>query len=85
MEESLRYNTSAQRFKRCIKKDTELHGQTMKAGDFVCMAYGSANRDERKFENPEALKPQIVADVRKAQSWFRRTKRWVGRVPCTSF
>jgi hypothetical protein len=53
LEESLRFNTSAQRFKRCIQRDTELHGQTMKAGDFVCLAYGSANRDERKFENPD--------------------------------
>jgi hypothetical protein len=53
IEESLRFNTSAQRFKRCIAKDVELHGQTMKAGDFVCLAYGSANRDERRFENPD--------------------------------
>jgi cytochrome P450 len=53
MEESLRFNTSAQRFRRCLTKDTEVHGQTMKAGDFVCMAYGSANRDDRKFENPD--------------------------------
>lgn len=53
MEESLRFNTSAQRFKRCLTRDVELHGQTMKAGDFVCMAYGSANRDERKFDNPD--------------------------------
>jgi cytochrome P450 len=53
MEESLRFNTSAQRFKRCIQVDTELHGQTMKAGDFVMLAYGSANRDERMFANPD--------------------------------
>jgi cytochrome P450 len=53
IEESLRFNTSAQRFKRCLTKDVELHGQTMKAGDFVCLAYGSGNRDERKFENPD--------------------------------
>ena len=53
IEESLRYNTSAQRFRRCLVKDTELHGQTMKSGDFVCLAYGSGNRDERKFENPD--------------------------------
>ena len=31
IEESLRFNTSAQRFRRCVKKDTELHGQTMRA------------------------------------------------------
>ena len=53
IEESLRFNTSAQRFRRCVTKDTELHGQTMKAGDFVCLAYGSGNRDERKYENPD--------------------------------
>ena len=45
VEESLRYNTSAQRFRRCLTRDLELHGQAMKAGDFVCLAYGSGNRD----------------------------------------
>lgn len=53
IEESLRYNTSAQRFRRCLTTDTELHGQVMKAGDFVCLAYGSGNRDERRFPNPD--------------------------------
>jgi len=59
VEESLRFNTSAQRFRRCLQKDTELHGQTMRAGDFVCLAYGSGNRDERQFPNPD------VYDVRR--------------------
>jgi cytochrome P450 len=53
IEESLRYNTSGQRFRRYIMKDTPLHGQVMRAGDFVCMAYGSGNRDERQFPNPD--------------------------------
>jgi hypothetical protein len=53
VEESLRFNTSAQRFRRCLQKDVELHGQAMKAGDFVCLAYGSGNRDERQFPNPD--------------------------------
>ncbi len=53
IEESLRYNTSAQRFRRCLQQDTVLHGQTMKAGDFVCLAYGSGNRDERQFPDPD--------------------------------
>ena len=53
IEESLRFNTSAQRFKRCIQVDTTLHGQTMKAGDFVMLAYGSANRDERIYPDPD--------------------------------
>lgn len=54
LEESLRFNTSAQRFKRCIMQDTELHGQTMKAGDFVMLAYGAGNRDERMFTDPDS-------------------------------
>ncbi len=34
-------------------------------------------RDERKFENPDALKAQIMRDVRQANSFFRL----VGRLP----
>ncbi|MBI4985237.1 MAG: cytochrome P450 [Rhodocyclales bacterium] len=54
IEESLRYNTSAQRFRRCLQRDVTLHGQTMRAGDFVCLAYGSGNRDERQFPDPDS-------------------------------
>ena len=53
IEESLRFNTSAQRFRRCLAEDVKLHGQTMRAGDFVCLAYGSGNRDERRFPDPD--------------------------------
>jgi len=53
IEESLRYNTSAQRFRRRAQQDVQLHGQSVKAGQFVCMAYGSGNRDERKFSDPD--------------------------------
>ena len=59
VEESLRFNTSAQRFRRCLQKNLTLHGQTMREGDFVCLAYGSANRDERQFPNPD------VYDIRR--------------------
>jgi hypothetical protein len=53
IEESLRYNTSAQRFSRTLTRDIEMHGQSMRAGEKVMIAYGSANRDERKFENAD--------------------------------
>jgi cytochrome P450 len=53
IEESLRFNTSAQRFKRSLTRDVELHGEVMKKDDFVCLAYGSGNRDERRFENAD--------------------------------
>ena len=49
IEESLRFNTSAQRFRRRLMRDINLHGETMKQGDFVCLAYGSGNRDDRQF------------------------------------
>jgi riboflavin kinase / FMN adenylyltransferase len=41
-------------------------------------------RDERRFDGPEALRAQILKDVRVAQSYFRRTRAWIGRVSCTS-
>lgn len=53
VEESLRFNTSAQRFRRRLMKDVTLHGQSLREGDFVCLAYGSGNRDERQFANPD--------------------------------
>ncbi|HCN70704.1 MAG TPA: cytochrome P450, partial [Pusillimonas sp.] len=53
IEESLRFNTSAQRMKRVLSRDVELHGQLMKAGEYVCLTYGAANRDERQFPNPD--------------------------------
>jgi cytochrome P450 len=53
VEESLRFNTSAQRFRRCVTRDHQLHGQSLREGDFVCLAYGSGNRDERQFADPD--------------------------------
>jgi FAD synthase len=32
-------------------------------------------RDERKFENAETLKAQILRDVNRAQTYFRRLGR----------
>ncbi|MGC1353319.1 MAG: cytochrome P450 [Xanthobacteraceae bacterium] len=53
IEESLRFNTSAQRFKRTATRDVELHGETIEAGDKVALAFGSGNRDHRKFPDPD--------------------------------
>jgi len=54
IEESLRFNTSAQRFRRCLTRDVTLHGQTLREGQFVCMAYGSGNRDERQYPQADS-------------------------------
>ena len=53
IEESLRFNTSAQRFKRTVMRETELHGHRMRVADKVALAFGSGNRDWRKFPNPD--------------------------------
>jgi cytochrome P450 len=53
IEESLRFNTSAQRFKRTVMRETALHGQTLRVGDKVALAFGSGNRDGRKFPDPD--------------------------------
>ena len=44
--------------------------------EFLCRV-----RDERKFDSPEALKTQILRDVRVANNFFRRSRAWVGRRP----
>jgi cytochrome P450 len=53
IEESLRFNTSAQRFKRTVLREAELHGQKLSVGDKVALAFGSGNRDRRKFPDPD--------------------------------
>ena len=53
IEESLRFNTSAQRFKRVVMRETKLHGQWLEVGDKVVLAFGSGNRDWRKFPDPD--------------------------------
>jgi cytochrome P450 len=53
IEESLRFNTSAQRFKRTVRREVTLHGQLLRVGDKVALAFGSGNRDRRKFPDPD--------------------------------
>jgi hypothetical protein len=36
-----------------VTANVTLHGRTMKAGDFVCLACGSGNRDERQYPDPD--------------------------------
>lgn len=54
VEETLRYDTSTQMLARVTRTDVELHGETIPAGDRVLLLVGSANRDERVFDRPDA-------------------------------
>lgn len=54
-EELLRTVSPVIYMRRTARKDTQLHGQTIKAGDKVVRYFGAANHDPRKFEAPLTL------------------------------
>jgi cholest-4-en-3-one 26-monooxygenase len=51
-EEIVRWASPVMYFRRNVTRDTELHGQQLKAGDKVSIWYISANRDEDVFDDP---------------------------------
>ncbi|HTR89145.1 MAG TPA: cytochrome P450 [Solirubrobacteraceae bacterium] len=53
VEESLRMFPAFAHFRRTATRDTELHGQPIKAGEKVVMWYVSSNRDETRYEDPD--------------------------------
>ena len=55
VEEILRLEAPVQGLPRLVKKDTDLGGYALKAGDMIMLRYGAANRDERQFEKPDEL------------------------------
>lgn len=52
VEEMVRWVSPVNQFGRTAVEDYELRGTTIKAGESVCLYYGSANRDEEVFANP---------------------------------
>jgi cytochrome P450 len=53
VNEAMRYYTPVWSGARTALDEVEIRGRTIKKGDFVVMAYASANRDEDVFENPD--------------------------------
>jgi len=53
VEEALRYETPTAGMWRIVKEDTELGGVSMPAGSVVQLRYAAANRDPKKFEDPD--------------------------------
>jgi cholest-4-en-3-one 26-monooxygenase len=51
----LRFSSPVSHFKRTVMEDTTIRGQHIKAGERVVMFYGSANRDEDVFVNPNTF------------------------------
>jgi cytochrome P450 len=55
LDEFLRLDSPISALARVATKDTELAGQPIQAGDQLAVYYGSANRDEAAFVDPEDL------------------------------
>jgi cytochrome P450 len=62
INEALRLESPIQRFTRVATEDFEVDGYTLPAGSRVVLLYGSANRDERKYPDPDRF------DVRRKPS-----------------
>ncbi|QNE18974.1 cytochrome P450 [Kribbella qitaiheensis] len=57
VEEVLRYDTPAHVFIRVAGKDTEFLGVPLKEGQLVAVLTGAANRDPRRFSEPDRFDP----------------------------
>jgi len=55
VEEAMRWDAPAQGFVRTPTHEVELHGKTIPEKAQVLLHIGAANRDERKFANPDVL------------------------------
>jgi cytochrome P450 len=51
----LRFNASTGRFRRTASKPVKLHGIDLIPGDAVALCYDAANRDPRRWENPDVF------------------------------
>ncbi len=53
INESLRLETPVPQFTRVLTEDHEIDGVALSKGSRVALLYGSANRDERKYPDPD--------------------------------
>lgn len=56
VEESLRYDTPSQILARTVAEEITLYDTTLPVGDVVLLLPGSANRDERVFDDPDEFR-----------------------------
>ena len=57
VEETLRLSTPTQGMWRVVTRDVELGGVRLSAGSRIVIAFCSANRDERLYDEPDAFDP----------------------------
>ncbi len=53
IDEVLRYEPTGLHTARYVTKDVDFHGTTVPAGSAILLLMGSANRDDRRFTNPD--------------------------------
>jgi cytochrome P450 len=62
IEELLRYESPSPVQARYVTRDVEHHGQTVPAGSSILLITASANRDDRKFEDPDRFDVRRTID-----------------------
>lgn len=62
IEECLRFDSPVQALARTLTRPVVIHGQTMDEGAKVLLVYGSANRDEREFPEPDTFDIRRIVD-----------------------
>jgi cytochrome P450 len=55
IEEVLRFEPPSHYMARRVTTDVELHGQQLATGSRIILLFAAANRDERRWEDPETL------------------------------
>jgi cytochrome P450 len=65
--EGVRHSSVLRWFSRVAVKDYDVDGITIPAGERVMVLYGCANRDKRRYENPERF--DITRDARDQLAW----------------
>jgi cytochrome P450 len=67
IEEILRFEPPSPVQSRLVTTDVEMHGSTVGAGNVMVVLNASANRDERKFEDPDTF--DIHRDIKRHMSF----------------
>ena len=57
LEETLRFDSPVQYVARVATQDVEIRGQRISKGEEIVAFLGSANRDERRFSDPDHFDP----------------------------
>ncbi|GAA0609013.1 cytochrome P450 [Sporichthya brevicatena] len=69
VEETLRVEPPVQGLFRQAMRDTTVGGVPIRAGDFLWLVYGSANRDEAQFPTPDEIRLDRGAEGRRHLSF----------------